>query len=147
MFCTVSSVHSSIQFSPRQYSVQTNSSRKVLLISGALEIEMVVRVVGLSQPVLDLSVRVSHQFLTRHQLAVNQSYRLEEGEEDVMFTEVRQMAGVSFSAGGSTNNTLRTASILLAKRGQEGVVGGSGIFYRIERFHFIKIINSIVKRK
>ena len=87
---------------------------------------MVVLVVGLSQPVLDLSVRVSHQFLTRHRLAVNQSYRLEEGEEDVMFTEVRQTAGVSFSAGGSTNNTLRTASILLAKRGQEGVVGGSG---------------------
>ena len=82
--------------------------------------------VGLSQPVLDLTVSVSHQFLASHHLSLNQSYRLEEGEQEGLFEQVRKMTGadVSFSAGGSTNNTLRIASLLLSQRGQTGDVGG-----------------------
>ena len=80
---------------------------------------------GLSQPVLDLTVSVSHQFLARHHLSLNQTYRLEEDQQEGLFGEVRNMAGVSFSAGGSTNNTLRIASLLLAQRGQTDGVGGS----------------------
>ena len=70
---------------------------------------------GLSQPVLDLTVTVTQQFLARHHLALNQSYRVEGEEgEGGLFDEVRKMPDVSFSAGGSTNNTLRIASTLLA---------------------------------
>ena len=81
--------------------------------------------VGLSQPVLDLSVSVTAQFLARHDLALNQSYRVKEEEEEGLFAEVRRRQDVSFSAGGSTNNTLRVASTLLAQRGRRDAVGWS----------------------
>ena len=81
--------------------------------------------VGLSQPVLDLTLTVTPQLLARHHLTLNQTYRLAEEEESGLFDEVRKMPDVSFSAGGSTNNTLRIASTLLAQSGLKGVVGGS----------------------
>ena len=50
------------------------------------------------------------------------------------------MADVSFSAGGSTNNTLRIASMLLAQGGQTGGVGGSlesdKIIYSLVQWEF-----------
>ena len=81
--------------------------------------------VGLSQPVLDLSVSVTAQFLARHDLKLDQSYRVKEEEEESLFAEVRRRPDVSFSAGGSTNNTLRIASTLLAQRGRRDAVGWS----------------------
>ena len=71
-----------------------------------------VHVIGLGQPIVDLSVNVSDEFLKQNFLQKNNAIRANEEHENLFKTLWGQDES-TFIPGGSTTNTLRILSQLL----------------------------------
>ncbi|KAF2353685.1 Carbohydrate kinase PfkB, partial [Trinorchestia longiramus] len=69
---------------------------------------------GLGNPLLDISVTTDESLLTKYGLEANNAI-LAEDKHTPMYEEMTKMPGVEFIAGGSTQNSMRVAQWILGK--------------------------------
>ncbi|KAA0184884.1 hypothetical protein HAZT_HAZT000360 [Hyalella azteca] len=69
---------------------------------------------GLGNPLLDISVNTDEAFLSKYGLEANNAILAEEKHME-MYAEMAKMSGVEFIAGGATQNSMRVAQWILGK--------------------------------
>ncbi|KAL0105783.1 hypothetical protein PUN28_015890 [Cardiocondyla obscurior] len=69
---------------------------------------------GLGNPLLDISANVDHEFLQKYDLKPNNAILAEE-KHKLLYEELMELYNADFIAGGSVQNTMRVAQWLLQK--------------------------------
>lgn len=81
-------------------------------------------ILGLGNPLLDITVQTTPDFLRKYSLSENDA-RLATPDHDALFNEIQEMQP-RYSAGGATLNSIRVAQWILNQRGVTGFVGAIG---------------------
>jgi len=74
---------------------------------------------GLGNPLLDISVVTDEKFLSKYDLKANDAI-LAEDKHMPMYPEMSEMPGVDYIAGGATQNSMRVAQWVLSGTSTEG---------------------------
>ncbi|CAD5124334.1 DgyrCDS12626 [Dimorphilus gyrociliatus] len=81
-------------------------------------------ILGLGNPLLDITVQTTPDFLRKYGLSENDA-RLATPQHDALFDDIQEMKP-RYSAGGATLNSIRVAQWILNQRGVTGFVGAIG---------------------
>jgi len=80
---------------------------------------------GLGNPLLDMTANVTSDTLTKYKLEANNAILAEETHLP-LYTELRDEHGASYTAGGATQNAVRVAQWMLGTPGATGFIGAVG---------------------
>ena len=78
---------------------------------------------GMGNPLLDISATVPPKLLTKHNLKANDAVLT---EDEVIFTELTSNYPVDFIAGGATQNSIRVAQWILGLKHATSFIGCIG---------------------
>ena len=78
---------------------------------------------GMGNPLLDISATVPLKLLAKHNLKVNNAVLT---EDEVIFTELTSNYAVDFIAGGATQNSIRVAQWILGLKHATSYIGCVG---------------------
>ncbi|EEQ99905.1 Adenosine kinase, putative [Perkinsus marinus ATCC 50983] len=81
--------------------------------------------VGMGNPLLDISVNTDAEILDRYKLQPNNAI-LADDSHIPLYPEVTKMSGVEYIAGGATQNSMRVAQWMLGGRGDAAFIGCVG---------------------
>ncbi|CAG2111006.1 unnamed protein product [Medioppia subpectinata] len=83
-------------------------------------------ILGIGNPLLDITCNVSDEFLIKWKLNANDAIMTEGESHDKLFTEITANYQCQYIAGGSCQNTLRTIQWMLSKPNLVTCFGGVG---------------------
>jgi len=82
-------------------------------------------ILGIGNPLLDISARVDPKLLQKYDLQANNAI-LAEAKHQPLYAELMASPGVELIAGGATQNSIRTAQWMLGAEGATAFVGAVG---------------------
>lgn len=82
-------------------------------------------VLGLGNPLLDMTANVTSEVLTKYKLEANNAILAEDAHLP-LYAQLRDEYGASYTAGGATQNAVRVAQWMLGAPGATGFIGAVG---------------------
>eukprot|EP00096_Caligus_rogercresseyi_P011289 TRINITY_DN43_c0_g1_i1.p1 TRINITY_DN43_c0_g1~~TRINITY_DN43_c0_g1_i1.p1 ORF type:complete len:343 (-),score=117.80 TRINITY_DN43_c0_g1_i1:138-1166(-) len=84
---------------------------------------VVVNILGMGNPLLDISSSVDPSMITKYNLKANDAILT---EEEAIFEDMKKLPGIEYIAGGSTQNTIRVSQWILGSEGSTCYMGCIG---------------------
>jgi len=82
-------------------------------------------ILGMGNPLLDISCEVKTDFLEKYEVKLGDAVLCGEKHKN-MYTELSELPGVQYIAGGATLNSIRVAQWMLGQPGSTGYIGAIG---------------------
>jgi len=83
------------------------------------------KLMGMGNPLLDISNEVTEEMLTKYDVKVDSAILAEEKHMPI-YKELAEMPGVQYIAGGATQNSIRVAQWMMGEAGQTAYMGCIG---------------------
>jgi len=97
----------------------------VFLFSLCVDIDIMAAILGMGNPLLDISDTVTKDVLDKYGLKANDAV-LAEDKHIPLYAELSKQAGVQYIAGGATQNSIRVAQWMSQEAGKTAYMGCVG---------------------